>query len=83
VQALARLHISPDKSAQLRVEPTEPGAAESEAEQLRALRKEYQDLLNPPTKSDAPAGEPGYNSRMRDEMRRAIEDIGGSKVGAD
>ncbi len=58
-----------------------PGATDSEAEQLRAIRKEYQDLLNPPTKDDAPENEPGYNSRMRDEMRRAIEGIGGSKEG--
>jgi membrane protein required for colicin V production len=60
-----------------------PGAAGSEAEQLRAIRKEYQNLLNPPTKDDAPENEPGYNSRMRDEMRRAIEGIGGSKEGAE
>ena len=60
-----------------------PGAAGSEAEQLRAIRKEYQNLLNPPTKGDAPENEPGYNSRMRDEMRRAIEGIGGSKEGAE
>ena len=58
-----------------------PGATDSEAEQLRAIRKEYQDLLSPPTKDDAPENEPGYNSRMRDEMRRAIEGIGGSKEG--
>ena len=58
-----------------------PGTADSEAEQLRAIRKEYQDLLNPPTKDDASENEPGYNSRMRDEMRRAIEGIGGSKEG--
>ena len=60
-----------------------PGAALSEAEQLRAIRREYQNLLNPPTKGDAPENEPGYNSRMRDEMRRAIEGIGGSKEGAE
>jgi membrane protein required for colicin V production len=60
-----------------------PGAAGSEAEQLRAIRKEYQNLLNPPTKGDAPENEPGYNTRMRDEMRRAIEGIGGSKEGAE
>ncbi len=60
-----------------------PGAAGSEAEQLRAIRKEYQNLLNPPTKGDAPENEPGYNSRERDEMRRAIEGIGGSKEGAE
>ncbi len=60
-----------------------PGAAGSEAEQLRAIRKEYQNLLNPPTKGDAPEDEPGYNSGMRDEMRRAIEGIGGSKEGAE
>ncbi len=60
-----------------------PGAAGSEAEQLRALERSYQDLLNPPTKGDAPENEPGYNTRMRDEMRRAIEGIGGSKEGAE
>ncbi len=58
-----------------------PGTTESEAEQLRAIRKESQNLLNPPTKGDAPENEPGYNTRMRDEMRRAIEGIGGSKEG--
>lgn len=67
----------------LRDQPTEPGATGSEAEQLRAIRREYQNLLNPPTKGDAPENEPGYNSRMRDEMRRAIEGIGGSKEGAE
>ncbi len=77
MQALARLHFSPNKSEQLRA------VAGSEAEQLRAIRKAYQDLLNPPTTGDAPENEPGYNSRMRDEMRRAIEGIGGSKEGAE
>ncbi len=62
---------------------TTPGAAESKDEQLRAIQKEYQNLLNPPTKGDAPENEPGYNTRMRDEMRRAIEGIGGSKEGAE
>ncbi len=54
-----------------------PGAAGSEVEKI------YQDFLNPPTKGDAPENEPGYNSRERDEMRRAIEGIGGSKEGAE
>ena len=53
------------------------GAAKGGLEDLQRLR-DYQNLLNPPTKGDAPAGEPGYNSRERDEMRRAIEGIGGS-----
>jgi membrane protein required for colicin V production len=57
------------------------GAAGSEAEQLRGIQQKYQDLLSPPTKGDAPENEAGYNSRMRDEMRRAIEGIGGSKEG--
>ena len=78
VQALARLHISPNKSVQLRGEPMEPVAPESEAEKLRALQKSYEDLLNSPTKGDPSAGKPGYNTRERDEMRRAIEGIGGS-----
>ena len=59
----------------------ESSAARREVEQLRAIRQKYQDLLSPPTKGDAPENEPGYNSRMRDEMRRAIEGIGGSKQG--
>ena len=46
-------------------------------EELQRLR-DYRNLLNPPAKGDAPAGEPGYNTRERDEMRRAIEGIGGS-----
>ena len=54
-----------------------PGAAGSKAEKI------YQDLLNPPTKGNASANDPGYNSRMRDQMRRAIEGIGGSKEGAE
>ena len=54
-----------------------PGAATSKAEKI------YQDFLNPPTKGDALENEPGYNSRERDEMRRAIEGIGGSKEGAE
>ena len=59
------------------------GTPDEVAEQLRAIRKEYQNLLSPPTKGDAPENEPGYNTRMRDEMRRAIEGIGGSKEGAE
>ncbi len=60
-----------------------PGMAGSEDEQLRAIQKEYQNLLYPPTKGDAPENEAGYNTRMRDEMRRAIEGIGGPKEGAE
>ncbi len=62
---------------------TTPGAPVSEAEELRAIQKEYQDLLNPPTKGDAPENEPGYNTHERDEMQRAFEGIGGSKEGAE
>jgi hypothetical protein len=40
--------------------------------------QDYRNLLSPPAKDDAPAGEPGYNSRERGEMQRAIEGIGGS-----
>lgn len=54
------------------------GAARDDFEELRRLEQEYQNLLNPPAKGDAPPAEPGYNSRERDEMRRAIEGIGGS-----
>ncbi len=46
-------------------------------DELQRLQ-DYRNMLNPPAKSDAPAGEPGYNSRERDEMQRAIEGIGGS-----
>lgn len=53
------------------------GIAKDGIEDLQRLQ-DYQNLLNPPAKDDAPTGEPGYNSRERDEMRRAIEGIGGS-----
>ncbi len=53
------------------------GAAKDGLEELRRLQ-DYRILLDPPAKSDAPAGEPGYNTRERDEMQRAIEGIGGS-----
>ena len=53
------------------------GTAKSGIEELQRLQ-DYQNLLNPPAKGDAPAGEPGYNLRERDEMRRAVEGIGGS-----
>jgi membrane protein required for colicin V production len=33
----------------------------------------YRSLLDPAVKDDAPGAEPGYNSRMRQEMQRAIE----------
>ncbi len=56
--------------------------AASKAETLRALEQSYQELLNPPTKDDAQEGEPGYNSRMRGDMRRAIEGVTGSEEGA-
>ena len=67
----------------LRVGPAAtPGTAGSEAEQLRAREKSYQKYLNPPTKGDAPENEPGYNSRMRGDMRRAVEGVTGSEEGA-
>lgn len=52
-------------------------AAKTGIEDLKQLQ-DFQNLLNPPAKGDAPAGEPGYNTRERDEMRRAIEGIGGT-----
>ncbi len=54
------------------------GTARTDFEELRRLEQEYQNLLNPPAKDDAQPGEPGYNTRERDEMQRAIEGIGGS-----
>lgn len=36
-------------------------------------QQSFQSLINPAPKADAPEAEPGYNTRMRDEMRRAIE----------
>ena len=54
-----------------------PGAGKGGLEDLQRLQ-DFQNLLNPPAKSDAPPGEPGYNSRERDEMLRAIEGIGGA-----
>ncbi len=74
IQALAKLHLGAPEAREARITETKP---ESQTEQLRRLQ-EYQNLLNPPTKGDPPAGEPGYNSRERDEMLRAIEGIGGS-----
>ncbi len=56
---------------------TEFGATKDGIEELQRLR-DYQNLLNPPAKGDAPVGESGYNTRERDEMRRAFEGIGGS-----
>jgi membrane protein required for colicin V production len=53
------------------------GAATGGIEDLQRLR-DFRNLLSPPAKSDAPTGEPGYNTRERDEMRRAIESIGRS-----
>jgi len=53
------------------------GAAEAGIDDLQRLR-DYQNLLSPPAKGDATPGEPGYNTRERDEMQRAIEGIGGS-----
>jgi membrane protein required for colicin V production len=53
------------------------GAAKTGLEDLKRLQ-DFQNLLNPPAKDDAPAGEPGYNTRERNEMRRAIEGIGGT-----
>ena len=67
VQALARLHFSPNKSEQLR------GVAGDEAEQLRAIRKAYQDLLNPPTTGDAPGGSKEGGAITESCVRRWIE----------
>ncbi len=68
--------------ARLRGGPTAVSSrSQREAQQLRAIQQKYQEFLSPPTKGDAPGNGPGYNSRMRDEMRRAIEGIGGSNVG--
>ncbi len=53
------------------------GAAEAGINELQRLR-DYQNLLSPPTKGNATPSEPSYNTRERDEMRRAIEGIGGS-----
>lgn len=75
IQALAKLHIGAPEAREVSTTETKP---ESQADQLRRLEQEYQNLLNPPAKDDAQPGEPGYNSRERDEMRRAIEGIGGS-----
>lgn len=52
-------------------------AAKDGLEELQRLQ-DYRNLLSPPAKGNAPSGEPGYNSRERDEMQRAIEGIGGS-----
>ena len=46
-------------------------------EDLQGLQ-DLQNMFYPAAKDDAPAGEPGYNTRERDEMQRAIEGIGGS-----
>ncbi len=51
--------------------------AQDGLEDLQGMQ-DFQNMLNPPAKDDATAGEPGYNSRERDEMQRAIEGIGGS-----
>ena len=51
--------------------------AQDGLEDLQGMQ-DFQNMLNPPAKDDATAGEPGYNSRERDEMLRAIEGIGGS-----
>jgi len=56
---------------------TMSGTAKDGLEELQGIQ-DFQNMLNPPAKGDAPAGEPGYNSRERNEMQRAIEGIGGS-----
>ncbi len=75
-QALARQYISPNEPQRLQdyrnlLDPPAIG------EELQRLQ-DYRNLLDPPAKGDAPAGEPGYNTRERDEMQRAFEGIGGS-----
>ncbi len=78
VQALAKLHISPKEFERLSREMGEKSdAASGRTKELQRLQ-DYQNLLNPPANADAPAGDPGYNTRERDEMRRAIEGIGQS-----
>ncbi len=54
--------------------------AQDGLEDLQGMQ-DFQNMLNPPAKDDATAGEPGYNSRERNEMQRAIEGIGGSGEG--
>jgi len=78
VQALAKLHISPNEFERLSREMGEKSdAASGRTKELQRLQ-DYQNLLNPPAKADTSAGDPGYNTRERDEMRRAIEGIGRS-----
>jgi membrane protein required for colicin V production len=38
-----------------------------------ATQSTFQSLVSPAPKGDAPAAEPSYNARMRDEMQRAVE----------
>ncbi len=51
-------------------------AAKAGIEEMQRAQ-DYRIFLDPPAKDDAPAGEPGYDSRERGEMQRAIEGIGG------
>ena len=53
------------------------GAAKGGLEDIQRLQ-DLQNLVNPPAKDDAPPGEPGYNTRERNEMQRAIDGVGGS-----
>ncbi len=61
----------------------EAGAPSGAAERPRAADPGYENLLNPRTKGGASETEPGYNSRMREEMRRAIEGIARPEEGAE
>ncbi len=45
--------------------------------------RSYRNLLKPPTKAGASGAEGGYNTGMRNEMRRAIEGITGNQDGAE
>lgn len=48
-------------------------ASASENNGATPTQQSFQSLINPPPKAGAPETEPGYNTRMRDEMQRAIE----------
>lgn len=55
------------------------GETKDKGEQLLELEQSYKNLMSPSTKGDAQEGEPGYNSRMRDDMQRAVEGITGAE----
>ncbi len=92
IQALAKLHLGAPEAREASTTETKPdrvakkehkhATKKGELEQLRAVQKKVQNLATPPTKGDAPENEPGYNSRTRGDMRRAIEGVTGSEEGA-